>query len=280
MGWLPKRLESLKNVPRGGRDKGQYRPRMRSTAEQWLKRELSIHAHVDLARIISTGEELYLGDWCARFDCAQTSNEGNDLQESRLLVERLGLDAHTPRGDDSGHHFAMLVMVRKTTKPTDSFRTVPATIRLIPLEQCSIGYVGNTGGTFHFPSFEVGPTVMDGELDLASRSDGERSPEATDQRPRQMIEGGPVIVDSVSENKWELITQSGYVITQERDESTDDSLIGIEANIRRIKLELDGSRVSIELSQPEEVLLKQAAIVLSPLPLTPGTREGSGTHGA
>lgn len=248
-------------------------------AKQWHQGELSIHAHLGLARFDGNGRgELQLGDWCARFDRAWPREELREVLEDDFGIGAAGFEENPLWCDDGRYYFSMLVSVRETTKPTDSTRAVPASVGLIALEECPMGFVGDAGCSAFLPIGEARGAVVHGELNIATLDHGELGTEATSQFPRRMVESAPIVVDCVSKDEREVRAELRNAgIDKHRD--VDDALIAIRAISGLVLLQIEAGRITLKLRKAEKIRLKHVSVMLTPIPLPPGTREWASPHG-
>ncbi len=176
-------------------DEFQARDHGFSALERWADGHSALHLH---CRVGSRWKQIEPGEWCARLEVLQAGRRG-------LLVNDLATDAGNPhvqlrRGGVTEQHYPVLVPVRDIPKQLHRPSAYRAVIRLIPLEECSVGIIWDAGDPVVEDGAEVfWPFSSHWKGDALLLEGCEPSAPHLDETPNGVVERSSEIVDHVSD---------------------------------------------------------------------------------
>jgi len=260
---LKQRVEGAENVEHGRADKGQHLHNWCSVAQGWEAGDLALHIHLTLGA--EDGHEGGLQEWCADLQCATAFDE---LVESSERPVRDDLKVDPVQTDDGGYQYTMLVRAREVSEPSERFRLIPGSVRLVPADDCPVlarnaweaaaELVAKRLARGRHWELDAG-----GVLGLGVRSELHKS-------PCEVVEGGSEVLDGVSKSK-------SVVGSDVRDAGYSD--YG-DVPVRGFEVDIEGNGVSVRVGSRFERRCYGLHVLTRPTELLPGAVHSLARHGA
>lgn len=163
--------------------------------ERWANGRSAFHVHVGVR---TRWNQIDPGDYCAYIQPFEAS--GRRIVPDDLAADAVDSDVQGRRGGIGEQHYSVLVPIRHLPKKFDCASPFRASIRLVPLEQCEVGPLGDSWE----PLIEVGPE--DGRLGRHRKGNAtflmssKGGTPHSDQSPDGMIERGSKVSHNIAED--------------------------------------------------------------------------------